>query len=101
MENRLIDRRLRDTIAFFRVRSPRKFLPNLDQARALCFTGIRNIAKSTNPIDSIKSIRLLVRRFVFNADSEMADFEYNFVDSSWEREEEWRIEQEILRGERV
>ncbi|KAK8102140.1 kinase-like domain-containing protein [Apiospora sp. TS-2023a] len=81
LEDQSIDRQLRDTIAMFRSYSA-SALPTLNDALGLCMTGIRNINKSTNPIDSTESIRQLVQRLVFNADLGGAAFEYNFTDSS-------------------
>ncbi|KAK8067454.1 hypothetical protein PG996_006566 [Apiospora saccharicola] len=81
LENQSIDRQLRDTIAMFRSYYP-PALPTLSDALGLCVTGIRNINKSTNPIDSTESIRQLVQQLVFNADLGGVAFEYNFKDSS-------------------
>ncbi|KAK7906555.1 hypothetical protein PG985_016292 [Apiospora marii] len=100
LENPLVDRQLRDMIAYFRARSAWAF-PDLVEARSMCIAGIRASMKSTNPIDSDASLRLLVQRLVFNADEEAMIFDYLFEDETLEQEDQRRAQEEIDRGERV
>ncbi|KAK8096211.1 hypothetical protein PG999_014233 [Apiospora kogelbergensis] len=93
LEDELIDRRLRDTLAFFRASGARQ-LPPLEDALELCRYGIKNINKSTNPIDSDASIQRLVQNLIFDADFDYLEFEYDFEDTAFTEAENRAIEAE-------
>ncbi|KAK6841145.1 hypothetical protein PG987_002005 [Apiospora arundinis] len=84
LDNNLIDRLLRDTIALFRARSPGA-LPTLAEALMLCRVGLKRMKESTNPIDSDEALRDLVQRLVFDADFDSDNFEFEFEDDAWKR----------------
>lgn len=83
-----IHRLLRDTIAFFCASLPKQ-LPDLYSALELVQVGVREIRRSTNPLNSDAAIRELVQRLVFDADYDPRTFQFDYKDQ-WDEFDPWR-----------